>query len=178
MSVYLTVLSKRSMKWSRLMSSNPRLKKNKRLLLYTRKGIPMSLRAQVRQLYMNLQKKSFDIVFCNHFVCIQVWTSVSGVQALKDEYGSDLYKQMLNKPLNEEIKNVLTVDMPRTFPDNIYFYPSSENQSALFRILSAFAAHNPYIGYCQVLKLKPIILNYIRSGVKILQKKLHCLKLL
>lgn len=57
---------------------------------------------------------------------------------------------MLNKPINEDIKNIITVDVPRTYPDNIYFYPSSENHSALFRILSAFAAQNPYIGYCQV----------------------------
>lgn len=43
--------------------------------------------------------------------------------------------------------------MPRTFPDNIYFNQTSENQSALKRILCAFAAHNPYIGYCQVLNV-------------------------
>lgn len=81
---------------------------------------------------------------------IQVWTSVGGVQKLKEEYGSDLYRQLLNKPIEEDIKNIITVDVPRTFPDNIFFQPSSENQSALLRILCAFAAHNPYIGYCQV----------------------------
>lgn len=47
MSVYLTILSKRSMRWSRLMVSNPRLKKNSRLKEYVRKGVPMALRAQV-----------------------------------------------------------------------------------------------------------------------------------
>lgn len=79
--------------------------------------------------------------------------SISGVQRLKDEYaeyGSDLYKKLLNKPINDDIKNIITVDLPRTYPDNIFFYPSSENQSALYRILWAFAAHNPYLGYCQV----------------------------
>lgn len=81
---------------------------------------------------------------------IQVWTSVGGVQKLKDEYGSDLYRQLQNKPIEEDIRNIITVDVPRTFPDNIFFQPASENQSALLRILCAFAAHNPYIGYCQV----------------------------
>jgi hypothetical protein len=47
MSVYLTVLSKRSMRWARIMTSNPQLKKTARLKQFVRKGIPLSLRAQV-----------------------------------------------------------------------------------------------------------------------------------
>jgi len=72
------------------------------------------------------------------------------VQELKDKYGPDLYKEMLNKPINEDIKNIITVDVPRTYPDNIFFQPNSENQKSLFRILCAFAACNPDVGYCQV----------------------------
>lgn len=90
--------------------------------------------------------------------------SVSGVQKLKDEYGADLYKEMLNKPVNEDIKHIITVDVPRTYPDNIYFYQASENQKALFRILCAFAAQNPYIGYCQVF-LVTMPFNYKLSFV-------------
>lgn len=92
------------------------------------------------------------------FPIIQVWTSVSGVQTMKDKDGPNLYKQMLDKPISEEIKNIITVDVPRTYPDNVYFYPTSENHSALFRILYAFAAQNPHVGYCQV-HLKPIKLK-------------------
>lgn len=52
MSAYLRVLSKRSMKWSRLMtSSNPQPKRTRNLKQYVRKGIPMTLRAQVSQPY-------------------------------------------------------------------------------------------------------------------------------
>lgn len=76
--------------------------------------------------------------------------SVSGVQKLKDNYGSDLYQKMLRQPINEDIKDTITVDVPRTYPNNIFFKLPSKNQSALFRILYAFAAHNPYVGYCQV----------------------------
>lgn len=47
MSVYLTVLSERSMKWSRLMATNGQLKKNGRLKRYVRGGVPISLRARV-----------------------------------------------------------------------------------------------------------------------------------
>lgn len=76
--------------------------------------------------------------------------AVSGVQQLKEDFGADLYRRMLMKSINEDIKNIITVDVPRTYPNNIYFRLTSENQSALFRILFAFAAHNPDIGYCQV----------------------------
>jgi len=57
---------------------------------------------------------------------------------------------MLDEPINEDIKNIILVDIPRTYPDNIYFQPNSDNQKTLFRILCAFAACNPDIGYCQV----------------------------
>lgn len=124
MSVYLTVLTKCSMRWSRLLVSNPQLKRNAQLKKIVRKGIPLTLRAQA-------------------------WTSISGVQKLKDKYGPNLYKRMLNKPINEDIRNIITVDVPRTYPDNIFFHPNSENQKTLFRILCAFAACNPDVGYCQ-----------------------------
>lgn len=51
-------------------------------------------------------------------------------------------------------KNVLLFsDIPRTFPDNIYFKNSSPDskQEALKRVLLAFAHQNPKIGYCQVI---------------------------
>lgn len=47
MESYLTVLTKSSMKWTRLMSNNPQLKRNGRLRTYVRNGIPITLRAQV-----------------------------------------------------------------------------------------------------------------------------------
>lgn len=57
---------------------------------------------------------------------------------------------MVDQPINDEIKNIITVDIPRTYPNNVYFHPDSRHQKTLFRILSAFAACNPNIGYCQV----------------------------
>ncbi|XP_025197152.1 growth hormone-regulated TBC protein 1 isoform X1 [Melanaphis sacchari] len=138
MSVYITILTKCSMRWSRLLASNPELKRNSQLKKFVRRGIPFSLRAQT-------------------------WTSISGVQKLKDKYGPNTYKRMLNKPINEDIRNIITVDVPRTYPDNIYFHPNSENQKTLFRILCAFAACNPDVGYCQGL-------NYI-AGLLLLVTK-------
>ncbi|XP_050420905.1 growth hormone-regulated TBC protein 1 [Adelges cooleyi] len=138
MSVYLTILAKQAKTWSRLMMSNRPIKKTARLKQYVRKGIPLSMRSQV-------------------------WSIVGNVSKLKEEYGQDLYRQMLKKSVSADIKEIITVDIPRTFPENIYFNQTPENQAALYRILYAFAAHNPYIGYCQGL-------NYI-AGLLLLVTK-------
>ena len=45
-------------------------------------------------------------------------------------------------------------DVPRTFPNNIYFQEttttSTAQRDALFKVLVAVAHNNPDIGYCQV----------------------------
>ena len=48
---------------------------------------------------------------------------------------------------------LLTTDIDRTFPDNIYFtHEQNDLRPALFNILKAYATYNPRIGYCQVCK--------------------------
>ncbi len=48
MSSYLGILAKRSKKWDKLLKGEKRLKSNSKLRRYVRKGIPSSLRTQVR----------------------------------------------------------------------------------------------------------------------------------
>ncbi|XP_015366092.1 PREDICTED: growth hormone-regulated TBC protein 1-A [Diuraphis noxia] len=138
MSAYLNLLTRRSMDWVSLLIYNPQLKRNAKLKKFVRTGIPLILRGPG-------------------------WISVSGVQKLKDKYGSNTYRKMLDEPINEDIKNIILVDIPRTYPDNIYFQPNSENQKTLFRILCAFAACNPDVGYCQGL-------NYIAGLLLLITK--------
>ncbi|XP_022166034.1 growth hormone-regulated TBC protein 1-A isoform X1 [Myzus persicae] len=138
MSAYLNILTRRSMKWVSLLIYNSQLKRNAKLKKFVRSGVPLILRGPT-------------------------WISVSAVQELKDKYGPNLYKEMLNKSINEDIKNIITVDVPRTYPDNIFFQPNSENQKTLFRILCAFAACNPDVGYCQGL-------NYIAGLLLLITK--------
>lgn len=40
----------------------------------------------------------------------------------------------------------IKIDLPRTYPDNIYF---ETMQGQLFNILAAYSVHNPEVGYCQ-----------------------------
>ena len=39
----------------------------------------------------------------------------------------------------------------RTFPEHAFFEPSGDGESALRRVLQAFALHTPDVGYCQSL---------------------------
>lgn len=63
MAIYFTVLTKRAMRWSRLMTNNPQLKKNGRLREYIRKGIPITLRAQVDSIHINFNNISKYLTF-------------------------------------------------------------------------------------------------------------------
>lgn len=89
--------------------------------------------------------------------------TISGASKLQDKYGSDRYSKMLSEPINKAVNKSINADVPRTFPDNIYFRQDSKNYSSLSRILCAFAAHNPHVGYCQVNKSHFRIKLYIFS---------------
>lgn len=81
----------------------------------------------------------------------QVWQMVSGVELLKRDHGKDLYWKTLDGPRDQEIVNIILIDVPRTFPDNIFFVDMREERpSQLYRILVAFSHHNKTVGYCQV----------------------------
>ena len=76
-----------------------------------------------------------------------------------------LYSNLLTTSeltLSDSDKEAIERDLNRTFPDNIHFKPSLSTPlgssqpegpllSSLRRVLRAFAAHNPKIGYCQSL---------------------------
>ena len=127
MSDYLGVLARRRQKWDQLVKGDYRkLSKGVKLKRYVRKGIPSSHRREV-------------------------WLEVSGAAALRREE-PDLYPTMLGlKIANTVVEDQINTDLPRTFPNNIYFDSSSScsYQGPLYNILRAFANNNPNIGYCQ-----------------------------
>ncbi|XP_054273327.1 growth hormone-regulated TBC protein 1-like [Macrosteles quadrilineatus] len=125
MSKYLKVLATRAKKWSSLLKSGKSLPRSKTLKRYIRKGIPNEHRSEI-------------------------WQLVSGVEALKREHGRDLYKKILDGPRQQDIVDTILTDLPRTFPDNIFFVDMREERpSQLYRILVAYSHHNKTVGYCQ-----------------------------
>lgn len=88
-----------------------------------------------------------------------VWMKTSGMEQIKQKNPS-LFIDLLRSPHQEEIVEIVKIDVPRTFPENIYF---EVHQNKLFNILVAYAHHNPAIGYCQGL-------NFIAGLILIVTK--------
>lgn len=79
----------------------------------------------------------------------QVWLAVSGGEELKNVVPG-LYQQLLDGPHSPEVAEIIRTDLPRTFPDNIFFNNTKSHQLQLYNILLAFAHQNRDVGYCQV----------------------------
>ncbi|XP_071527959.1 growth hormone-regulated TBC protein 1-A-like [Panulirus ornatus] len=142
MSRYLTVLTRRARKWAHLLGAKETVGRGLKVKRYVRKGIPMKHRGKM-------------------------WMEVSGGRRKMDAHPG-YYQRLLEAPLNEDLVESIKVDVPRTFPDNIYFRDYKEGKlSSLYNVLVAFSHHNKKIGYCQGL-------NYIAGLLLIITKEEEC----
>ncbi|XP_036951089.1 growth hormone-regulated TBC protein 1-A [Acanthopagrus latus] len=125
MSEYLVVLTRRSIKWSKLLKGRSRVQKNVKLKRYVRKGIPNEHRARI-------------------------WMATSGAQD-QLEKNQGYYQSLLGAQQDPKLVGVIRTDLNRTFPDNIHFRRMSNQclQKALSNVLLAYGHHNPTVGYCQ-----------------------------
>lgn len=123
MSRYLKILAIRSRKWTILLRNNEKPKKNNTLKKYVRKGIP------------NEHRK-------------QMWLYISGAGQLMSR-NPELYSLLQQLTPTQSITEVVKTDIPRTFPENIFFSKSVELPEQLYNVLVAYAHHNTEVGYCQ-----------------------------
>ncbi|XP_070491954.1 growth hormone-regulated TBC protein 1-A [Chironomus tepperi] len=128
---FFTKLTKQLMAWEALNSRTNPLFKSTMLKNFIRKGVPLNLRKQV-------------------------WLKMSGCQRLIQQH-PNLYEDLFRNQFQKEIVDSIKIDIPRTFPDNIYF---DKYKVSLYNVLSAFASHNPVVSYCQGL-------NYIAGLILI-----------
>ncbi|XP_014976997.3 growth hormone-regulated TBC protein 1 isoform X3 [Macaca mulatta] len=123
-SSYLVTLTRRAIKWSRLLQggSVPRSRTVKR---YVRKGVPLEHRARV-------------------------WMALSGAQAQMDQ-NPGYYHRLLQGDRNPRLEDAIRTDLNRTFPDNVKFRKTTEPclQKTLYNVLLAYGHHNQGVGYCQ-----------------------------
>lgn len=84
---------------------------------------------------------------------------ISGSQRLL-ENNPNLYSDVLKSPYQADIVEIIKIDIPRTFPENIYF---NIHKNEFFNVLVAFAHQNTSVGYCQGL-------NYIAGLILIVTK--------
>jgi TBC1 domain family member 6 len=92
------------------------LTKSIMLKRYIRKGIPYSLRKQI-------------------------WLKISKCQGLISKY-PNLFIEALNTVAERDVTESIKIDIPRTFPDNIYF---DKYKLSLYNVLRSYAAHNPVV---------------------------------
>ncbi|XP_077513561.1 growth hormone-regulated TBC protein 1-like [Amblyomma americanum] len=124
---YRTVLARRLRKWERMLSHNARppvlRPGSAKLKRYVRKGIPREHRKQV-------------------------WMALSGAAAMQSEERG-LYQSLLQQNRKPDLVETIQIDVPRTFPDNVYFHGGGQQQQSLFNVLVAYAHFNRGVGYCQ-----------------------------
>ncbi|XP_026788105.2 growth hormone-regulated TBC protein 1-A [Pangasianodon hypophthalmus] len=125
MSDYLAVLTKRSIKWSKLLQGKRRIEKNLKLKRYVRKGIPNEYRALI-------------------------WMAASGSQE-QMEKNPGYYNSLLQAQHDPKLVETIRTDLHRTFPDNVQFRKTAEPclQKPLYNVLVAYGHHNKAVGYCQ-----------------------------
>ncbi|KAJ8951859.1 hypothetical protein NQ318_019835 [Aromia moschata] len=135
MSQYMRVLIRRAQRWSTL--KGDAYKKSGTLKRFVRKGIPGDRRTTA-------------------------WMHISGAEDLKKTNPVN-YAYLTKQIDNQQIIETIRIDLPRTFPDNIFFPIDERLPAMLYNVLAAFAHQNKDVGYCQGL-------NYI-AGLLLLATK-------
>lgn len=105
----------------------------------TRKGIPVSLRGYVYQLFAEVDKINPKINY------------------------QQLISNKLDTEHSKKVEREIIKDLSRTFPENTFFRDKfGLGQQGLFNILSTFAQYKPKIGYVQGMGFIPAtFLNYM-----------------
>lgn len=86
---------------------------------------------------------------------------ISGAFVLQQK-SPNLYRDLLKLKFEPDIVESIKIDLPRTFPDNIFF-ENHDIRLQLYHVLVAYAHHNKEVGYCQGL-------NYIAGLILIVTK--------
>uniref|UniRef100_A0A6I8QDL7 Growth hormone-regulated TBC protein 1 n=1 Tax=Xenopus tropicalis TaxID=8364 RepID=A0A6I8QDL7_XENTR len=125
---YHVVLTRRAIKWSKLLQQSAAVEKNMKVKRYIRKGIPNEHRSHV-------------------------WMVVSGAQAQMDMNTGYFRRMFTEGEKNPKLLDLVITDLNRTFPDNVLFQKNANPslQKDLYNVLVAYGQHNKTVGYCQPL---------------------------
>ena len=83
-------------------------------------------------------------------IFFQIWMITSGANLLKN-LQPNLYRDLITDNSYQQWDEIIQNDLNRTYPDNIYFMPTTDGKlNALYNVLRASARHNTSVGYCQV----------------------------
>lgn len=114
---------RREAKWEPFVRSRSLPEPRSKLKRYVRKGVPPALRGWV-------------------------WWHTSGAAAMRDEHEPGHFEAMVIDGEARPCVRQIELDLPRTFPRNTWV-STPEGARALRRVLVAYSAHDPSVGYCQ-----------------------------
>ncbi|KAL4576398.1 hypothetical protein LXL04_012491 [Taraxacum kok-saghyz] len=109
-------------------------------------GVPMALRGELWQAFVGVKARHIDKYYQNLLLSDSKNDDNNVGQQISEED-----KKMNNDSMNvtEKWKLQIEKDLPRTFPGHPALDEGGRN--ALRRLLTAYARHNPSVGYCQAM---------------------------
>uniref|UniRef100_A0A1J3J6D9 TBC1 domain family member 8B n=2 Tax=Noccaea caerulescens TaxID=107243 RepID=A0A1J3J6D9_NOCCA len=116
------------------------------LEVLVRGGAPMALRGELWQAFAGVKKRRVENYYQNLLAADSLGNDIEQEQMQDaDEKGSS------TDPLAvaEKWKGQIEKDLPRTFPGHPAL--DDDGRNALRRLLTAYARHNPSVGYCQAM---------------------------
>ncbi|XP_022765289.1 TBC1 domain family member 8B-like isoform X2 [Durio zibethinus] len=116
------------------------------LEVLVRGGVPMALRGELWQAFVGVTTRRVE----NYYQDLLANETNSGNNTEQQSFQSDskgLFTKSLCGP--EKWKGQIEKDLPRTFPGHPAL--DDDGRNALRRLLTAYARHNPSVGYCQAM---------------------------
>ncbi|KAL8538548.1 hypothetical protein ACS0TY_000534 [Phlomoides rotata] len=98
-------------------------------------GVPMALRGELWQAFVGVKARRVEKYYCG---LLAPETNVDGRNTELESVG-----------ITEKYKAQIEKDLPRTFPGHPAL--DEDGRNALRRLLTAYARHNPSVGYCQAM---------------------------
>ncbi|XP_059145840.1 growth hormone-regulated TBC protein 1-like isoform X2 [Physella acuta] len=126
MSTYLSVLTRRALRWKDTYDGKTKLPRSRKLKRFCRKGIPGDIRPEV-------------------------WMQIS-LAAKRMSEDPQRYATLRSQMTDPSVSDTIVLDLHRTFPENVYFSELTDPGSLrrpLQNVLEAISLSIPHIGYCQ-----------------------------
>lgn len=111
-----------------------------------RGGVPMALRGEMWQAFVGVSARKISGYYNK---LLDEKTEVLDKKDLQDQAVNEQNNSPKKNPKPEKWKGQIEKDLPRTFPGHPAL--DEDGRNALRRLLTAYARHNPSVGYCQAM---------------------------
>ncbi|KAK3151270.1 hypothetical protein QOZ80_3AG0243810 [Eleusine coracana subsp. coracana] len=111
-----------------------------------RGGVPMALRGEIWQAFVGVGTRKITGYYKK---LLDQGTAESDKKDLEDPVLNEQTNAEKKLPKSEKWKGQIEKDLPRTFPGHPAL--DEDGRNALRRLLTAYARHNPSVGYCQAM---------------------------